>query len=67
MFWNYRVVKTSKGFSIYEIYYNDNGDYIGRTEDPVLNFFCPTSEGVFEEIDIIKSAFERPIFEENED
>ena len=66
MTWNYRVIKTPVGFSVYEVYYDDAGLPIGTTADPVLDFFCDTPEGLIEELEIIRVAFDKPPLDQEE-
>jgi hypothetical protein len=60
MTWNYRIVKTPEGFSVYEVFYDDNGSPVLTTVNPTLDFFCDTVDGLLEEIEIIKLAFDKP-------
>ncbi len=60
MTWNYRVVKTAEGFSIFEVFYDDAGRPVGCTKRPTLDFFCETPEGILEEWEIIRAAFDEP-------
>ena len=66
MYWNYRVVKTVEGYSIYEVFYDDNGRPKATTENPTLDFYCDTPEGILNELDIIKRAFESSPLDMNE-
>ena len=63
MTWNYRIVKTPKGFSIYEVFYNEEGEPVATTVDPTLDFFCETPDEVLEELEIIKLAFDEPVID----
>jgi hypothetical protein len=58
MTWNYRVVKTQDGYSVYEVFYDDAGNPSGCTTNPILDFFCDTPEALLEELEIIRHAFE---------
>ena len=60
MAWNYRVVRTAQGFSVFEVFYDESGRPMSCTERPTLDFFCETPEGVLEELEIIKAAFDQP-------
>ncbi len=41
MTWNYRIVKRLDGFiALHEVFYDDNGDPWGMTEDPVDFVVC---------------------------
>ena len=60
MNWNYRTVKTKEGYSIYEVYYDENGKPIGTTKEPILDFYCKTPEDLMYELEVIKKAFESP-------
>ncbi len=40
--WNYRVIERDGEFAIYEVFYSDNGDVKGHTEEPVF----PRAESV---------------------
>lgn len=67
MTWNYRVVKydeqansQSEYFAIHEVYYNEDGNIVSWTENPIVP--CgDTPEGL--EISIISmlSAFNKPV------
>jgi len=63
MTWNYRIVKTAEGFSIYEVFYDESGRPISCTERPTLDFFCETPDGVLEELEVIKAAGDKPFLE----
>ena len=60
MTWNYRIVKTPDGFSIYEVYYNEDGEPVATTVNPTLDFFCEAPDEEQEELEIIKLAFDKP-------
>ena len=57
---NYRILKTPKGLSIYEVYYDEDGKPISCTENPILDFHVDSEEDIKEEIKIIQKAFESP-------
>ena len=61
MTWNYRVVKTELGFSVFEVFYDKQGRPGGRTEKPTLGFYCETPEDVLAELELIKMAFQCPV------
>lgn len=62
MTWNYRVVKSEAGLSVYEVYYDKFGMPIATSAEPVLNFFCDTVEAIQYEItDRIMAALNEPI------
>ena len=58
--WNYRVMKRRNGlggyeYGIYEVYYDDNGNIEGWTEDPMT----PTGsseDDLRDELEIMKAA-----------
>ena len=56
--YDYRVVKTDEGYSIYEVYYDQLGKPEAYSADPTLNFYCETVEGLKSELEIIKKAFD---------
>ena len=60
MNWNYRILKTPKGLSIYEVYYDEDGKPHSCAENPILDFHVESEEDIKEEIKIIKKAFESP-------
>lgn len=61
MTWNYRIVKSNEGFSVYEVFYDENGELNGITKDPILGFYCETPDDILEELEIIKKAIKEPI------
>jgi hypothetical protein len=65
MTWNYRIIKTPEGFSVYEVFYDDEGNPVSMTVDPTLDFFCDTVEELLEEIEILKAAFDKPAIDIN--
>jgi hypothetical protein len=60
MTWNYRIVKTPAGFSVYEVFYDEDGTPVTSTVNPTLDFFCDTPEELLAELEIIKLAFDEP-------
>lgn len=70
--WNYRIIKTIRDkepfYRIHEVYYDDNGEIEGWTEEPVLPY-GETVEELREDIHYFLQAFQQPILalkEENE-
>lgn len=61
MSWNYRVIKSAEGYSIYEVFYDDNGNPDACTQEPIVDFYCETPEAIQFELDIIKKAFDKPV------
>ena len=59
MTWNYRIVKTDEGYSIYEVFYDDKGKAIATTKNPTLDFHVESVDGIKEELEIIKEAFNK--------
>jgi hypothetical protein len=66
MSWNYRVVKTDDGYGVFEVYYDEMGRSKGRTDKPMLNFFCESPACLLEEIEILKRAFDSDPLDERE-
>ena len=66
MFWNYRVVKTAGGYGVFEVYYDDDGKPISRTEDPILDFLLEEPEGIREELKTITAACDAPTLLDSE-
>lgn len=60
MTWNYRLIKTEEGYSVFEVYYDESGSIKGWTEKPILNFFCEKPDDVLYELDVLKNAFDQP-------
>jgi hypothetical protein len=60
MTWDYRIINTPEGFSVYEVFYDENGSPVLTTVNPTLDFFCDTVDKLLEEIAIIKWAFDKP-------
>lgn len=66
MTWNYRAVKTEKGYGIYEVYYDKTGKPEGRTPEPIFDFYCETLEELIAEIDMIKGDLKQtPLHEKD--
>lgn len=65
MTWNYRLVKTAEGVSVFEVFYDELGQPIGLTAQPTLNFFCETVEDILAELEIIKAGFKLPVLDES--
>ncbi|MDD1608609.1 MAG: hypothetical protein LUQ18_08955 [Methylococcaceae bacterium] len=65
MTWNYRIIKTPEGFSVYEVFYDEEGKPVSTTVNPTLDFFCDTVEELLEELEIIKAAFDMPAIDIN--
>ncbi len=59
MSWNYRIVKTEKGYGVFEVYYNDSGKPNGRAIAPALDFYCDTPDELIEIVELIKSSLEK--------
>ncbi len=57
MNWNYRVLRTEKGYSVFEVFYDENEKPIGTTEKPILDFYCDSPEDVLDELEKMKEAF----------
>lgn len=66
MTWNYRLIKSDKGYSIHEVYYDANGKPIASTLNPIMDFYCESPEDLMYELDLIKKAFESPPIDEND-
>ncbi len=64
MSWNYRVVKTKQGYSVFEVFYDENGLPNGITEKPTLSFYCDSIEDLETEIELFKEACSSPAIEE---
>ena len=63
MSWDYRVVKTEEGYTVYEVFYDEDGNPVATTEKPALDFHCETPEGLMSELDVIRMAFESPLID----
>ena len=66
MSWNYRIVKTDDGYSVFEVYYDEMGRPTSYTAKPMLNFFCESPAGLLEELEILKRAFDADPLDESE-
>ena len=69
MTWNYRIVRHAdgSGFGLHEVYYNEAGEELRMTVEPVT-FFSDTAEGVREALILAKmEATRRPVFDEPQD
>ena len=64
--WNYRVLKTDEGYSVFEVFYDDNEKPVGTTEKPILNFYCDTPEDVLCELEKMKEAFSIDVLDKKE-
>ena len=65
MVWNYRVIEHDGLFYIHEAYYNDKGDIIAISEDPMH----PHGENLKElkgDIEYFLQAFNRPVLKKDE-
>ena len=60
MSWSYRVVKTAAGYGVFEVYFDDEGRPISRTQNPILDFLLEEPEGFREELKHIAEACEQP-------
>jgi len=71
MNWNYRIMKHKNSdsefeYGVYEVYYNENGEVKGYTE----NSMTPTvdsPEGLKKELEIMLKAFDQEILEYKEE
>lgn len=63
--WNYRVIKTSAGFVIKEVYYNKDGTIYGTTENEIAPY-GETLKKLKKDWLLMGGAFEHPIIEEAE-
>ena len=69
MHWNYRVIKTFHSetgeaeFRIHEVYYDENGNINGWTQDPISSFGTDLGE-LREDIRYHLTAFHKPILKE---
>ncbi|MCB1049105.1 MAG: hypothetical protein H6510_08695 [Acidobacteria bacterium] len=62
MSWNYRVIQTDEGYSVYEVYYDEDQNVYMWSSDPVLNFFCDSPEAIIYEWDErIREAFNKQV------
>ncbi len=64
--WNYRVIKTKEGFQIHEVDYDEKGNPIGITEEPVTPFGLTKNE-LRDELRYFQSALGKPSLEQLED
>lgn len=63
--WNYRVMKKRNEsgedeFGIYEVYYDNNGNIKGWTENSLVPV-CTSKEALLDELNIMQEAFEREV------
>lgn len=68
MTWNYRVVRFKNAdvdeyFEVKEVFYDADGNLAGYSEASV---FSDTYEGLFETLDLIKSATAKPVINEED-
>ena len=68
MSWNYRVVRfknedIDEYFEIKEVFYDKDGNLAGYAEASV---FSDTYEGLFEVMELMKSATAKPVIDESE-
>ncbi len=66
MHWNYRVLRTDEGYSVFEVFYDENEKPVGTTEKPILDFYCETPEDILHELEIIKDAFSSGVLDMKE-
>jgi hypothetical protein len=65
MTWNYRVIENESMFHIHEVYYNDKGEIIAISEDPI----APAGETLEElkgDLKYYQQAVKRPILKKEE-
>ena len=65
MTWNYRIVQIDSDFGIYEVYYDDEGNPMARTEDPVGCVGGDLKE-LRRSFDYMEHAFKLPVLREND-
>jgi len=62
----YRVLKTDDGFSLYEVYYDDQGEPEAYTSSPMVNFYCESPDAVKLELKDMMNAFSLPALDVKE-
>jgi hypothetical protein len=63
--WNYRVIENKGMFHIHEVYYNDKGEIIAISEDPI----APAGETLEElkgDLKYCQQAVKRPVLKKEE-
>lgn len=53
-------------FGIYEVYYDDNGNVEGWTENPLVPE-SPTVEGLFKDLTVMMEAFKKDVLNYDKD
>ena len=70
--WNYRVMRRQYKndddpvYTIHEVYYNDNGDVEGHTQDAVYAY-GNTAEELKADLELMLLAFDKPVLEYSEE
>lgn len=59
MAWNYRIVKTEKGYGIFEVYYGTEGEPCGMTAEPIVGIYSDTPKELLLEIELIKNSLDQ--------
>ena len=64
MHWNYRIVETEgQGWGLYEVFYDDDGNPDGVTQDPIYFFSDIDIEGLKSSFELAGHAFEKPVLQ----
>lgn len=58
--WSYRIVKTTEGFSVYDVFHDAKGRPVEIIDKPLFDTFCETPEGLLEQLETLKRAWILP-------
>ena len=63
--WDYRIIEHDGAFTVHEVHYNDKGDIISISEDP-MGPSGETLEELKEDMEYFLQAFNRPVLRKEE-